>query len=95
MADQLDMWEALNVAILKVLPDEGAMQGKYVPLTMSSRAVAVALDDSEVSPARIGRRLTAMHKDGLVVTHGGGSEGRNAWQRTAKGKEYALRNGGE
>lgn len=94
MAPQRDIWEALNVAILKVLPDEGAKQGKYLPLTMSSKQIASALDDREVSSTRVGRRLTVLHRDGLVVTHAG-TEGRNAWQRTAKGKDYALRNGGE
>lgn len=90
-----NIWETLNVAILKILPDEGAMQGKYLPLTMSSRQIASALNDGEVSSARVGRRLTAMHKEGLVATRGEGTEGRNTWQRTAKGKDYALRNGGE
>lgn len=84
----MDAWEALDTAILKILPDEGAMRGKYLPLTMSAKALANALDDPETTTMRLGRRLAAMHKQDLVRPYEG-VEGKHTWQRTAKGKERA------
>lgn len=85
-------YEDLDAAIIAFLPDQGAKRGKYLPDARTTRQIADELDDPEVKPPNLARRLQELAKDGLVVPVVGITDnGRHLWQRTPKGTAFLER----
>lgn len=77
----------LDLAILDVLPDEGARLGKYLVDARDSKRIKKSLEDPHLTTNIIGRRLSDLQVEGLVVqATTRAAKGGRLWQRTDKGK---------
>lgn len=79
--------DALDRAILAVLPEEGAKIGKYLPDGMPVKRLRQQVDPV-VTTGIYSARLKAMRASGYVVPVklSGGKNAGQGWQRTKKGR---------
>lgn len=76
-----------DLDVLRLLPDEGATKGRYMPDYLNVKQIKRALDPALTSPF-IGTRLRRLKDEGLVVRAGGQKQA-GGWQRTVKGRDLA------
>jgi len=80
---------ALDLDILRMLPDEGAMRGSYLPDIVKVVHIKKALDPTLPS-ALISTRLRYLWDEGYVVKVDAMQKTAVGWQRTAAGKKLAT-----
>lgn len=76
-----------DIDVLRLLPDEGATKGRYMPDYMNVAQIKRALDPTLTSTF-VGTRLRQLKDRGLVIRTGGRKQS-GGWQRTVKGRELA------
>lgn len=78
-----------DIDLLRLLPDEGATKGRYMPDHLNVTQIKRLLDPALTS-GFVGMRLRKMKDEGLVIRAGGNKQA-GGWQRTEKGKELAVK----
>jgi len=78
-----------DIDLLKIMPDEGATRGRYMPDYLTVTQIKRALDPSLTS-GFVSTRLRMMRNFDLVVRVGS-RKGAGGWQRTAQGRELVER----
>jgi|SRR5262252_403849 len=81
---------ALDLDILRILPDDGSMKGRYLQDVMKVVQIKKTLDPTLPS-ALISTRLRYMWDEGLVLKVTGLQKAAAGWQRSAAGKALAIR----
>jgi hypothetical protein len=79
-----------DLDLLRAMPDQGAMKGRYLEDVLTVPMIKRLLDPSLTS-GYVSTRLRTMRDEGLVVRNGAGAKAGGGWQRTAKGRALATR----
>jgi len=87
----------LDWVILGMLPEEGAMQGKYLKALKTSSDVKKELQDPNVSGNVVAGRLRQLRAAGFAEPYRtvGRKDGGKGWQRTKEGEQALAERGGQ
>lgn len=81
--------DEFDLDVLRLLPDEGAMKGRYMQDTLTVSAIKRTLDPT-LTPEFVSKRLAMLRDQDLVVAIKVSSRGMG-YQRTDEGKKVAIR----